>query len=268
MRTETDRGLEITPFEIIYGRRPNLPIDNLLFRENYEKPITNLKEYLDYMFENQENLHLSLQKERQNRFDRNKRAAGEHKLNRTYKVGEKIYLTFPKGKFRPVGGSTKLSHRNDGPYTVLEEIQGGLVYRVKHDVSNYVHTTSVGRMIPVTTMVMPTNAVELPLPDKWKQLIPQRADRINDIPEEKHKEDAQQALREATYEAKEKKADEQTTVKPSKLKFKKNLTSTWKTTTCSSRKTKEQPTSKEKRRARNALRNRKSSQQRKRRKPQ
>ena len=208
-RTTPIDGLEITPFEIIYGRRPNLPIDNLLFRENYEKPITNLKEYLDYMFENQENLHLSLQKERQNRFDRNKRAAGEHKLNRTYKVGEKIYLTFPKGKFRPVGGSTKLSHRNDGPYTVLEEIQGGLVYRVKHDVSNYVHTTSVGRMIPVTTMVMPTNAVELPLPDKWKQLIPQRADRINDIPEEKHKEDAQQALREANDEAKEKKADEQ-----------------------------------------------------------
>ena len=94
------------------------------------------------MFENQENLHLSLQKERQNRFDRNKRAAGEHKLNRTYKVGEKIYLTFPKGKFRPVGGSTKLSHRNDGPYTVLEEIQGGLVYRVKHDVSNYVRDFS------------------------------------------------------------------------------------------------------------------------------
>ena len=34
-------------------------------------------------------------------------------------------------------------------------------------------------------------------------------DRINDIPEEKHKEDAQQALREANDEAKEKKADEQ-----------------------------------------------------------
>jgi len=47
---------------------------------------------------------------------------------------------------------------------------------------------------------MPTN--DLPLPDKWKQLTPQRADRINDIPEAKHNEVTQQALRKANDEAK------------------------------------------------------------------
>jgi hypothetical protein len=200
-RTTPIDGLDITPFEVIYGRKPNLPIDNLLFRENYDKPITNMEEYMNYLFDNQENMFEAVQKERKDRFDRNKRAAGEHKTNRTYKVGDKVYLSFPKGRFRKAGDSMKLSHRNDGPYTVLEEIQGGLVYRLKHDRNGYVHTTSVGRMMPVSTMVMPANAVDLPLSDAWKQLTP-RTDRINDIPEAKQKEETQQALREANDETK------------------------------------------------------------------
>ena len=36
----TYRVLPMTsPFEIIYGRGPNLPIDNILFRENYDGPM-------------------------------------------------------------------------------------------------------------------------------------------------------------------------------------------------------------------------------------
>ena len=34
-RTTPIDGLDVSPFEIIYGREPNLPIDNILFRENY-----------------------------------------------------------------------------------------------------------------------------------------------------------------------------------------------------------------------------------------
>ena len=205
-RTTPIDGLDITPFEVIYGRKPNLPIDNLLFRENYDVPITNMEEYMSYMFDNQESMFKAVQRERKERFDRNKRGAGEHKKNKTYNIGDKVYLTFPPGRFTPIGGSKKLSPRNDGPYTVLEDLLDGLVYRVKHDVTGYITTTSVGRMMLVTKMVMPTNAVDLPLPEKWQQLTPQRADRINDVPEAKDNEDKQQALLEANDEANSKDA--------------------------------------------------------------
>jgi hypothetical protein len=197
-RTSPIDGLDITPFEVMYGRRPNLPIDNMLFRENYEKPINNLEQYMDYMFDNQQSMFAAVQRERQERFNRNKRNAGEHKVNRSFNVGDKVYLSFPKGRFRPPGGSTKLAHRNDGPYTVLEKIQDGLVYKVQHDAKGFIHNTSVARMMPVADMVMPSNAIDLPLPNRWKQIV-ERSDRINDIPEHIYKE-KQQALQKANNE--------------------------------------------------------------------
>jgi hypothetical protein len=183
----------------MYGRKPNLPIDNLLFRENYEQPIENLQQYREYMQANQRNLFAAMQRERSARFVRNKRASGQNKVNRTYEVGDKVYLTFPKGRFRQVGGSTKLAPRNDGPYTVLERIQDGLVYSVQHDATGFIHTTFVGRMIPVTKMIIPSNAIDLPLPDKCKQMV-ERDDRINDMTEQKYLE-KQQELQKANDEA-------------------------------------------------------------------
>ena len=52
-RTTPIDGLDITPFEVIYGRNPNLPIDNLLFRENYSDPLETLSDYMDYLDDNQ-----------------------------------------------------------------------------------------------------------------------------------------------------------------------------------------------------------------------
>ena len=48
-------GLDVSPFEIIYGRGPNLPIDNILFRENYTTPVQTLEEYFDMLHETQLN---------------------------------------------------------------------------------------------------------------------------------------------------------------------------------------------------------------------
>jgi hypothetical protein len=53
-------------------------------------------------------------------------------------------------------------------------------------------------MMPVADMVMPSNAIDLPLPNRWKQIV-ERSDRINDIPEHIYKE-KQQALQKANNE--------------------------------------------------------------------
>ena len=166
-RTTPIDGLDISPFEVVYGREPNLPIDNILFRENYSQPITDIQEYMDMLFEQQDNMFEVVQKARKDRFDRNKRAAGIRKGIPVYQVGDKIYLKFPKGRFRPIGGSTKLSPVNDGPYTVQERLQDGLVYKVQHDSKGYIHNVSVTRMIPVPNMVIPGAAVDLPLSEAW-----------------------------------------------------------------------------------------------------
>jgi hypothetical protein len=43
-RTTPIDGLDVSPFEVMYGRNPNLPIDNIIHRENYDKPVQTLKE--------------------------------------------------------------------------------------------------------------------------------------------------------------------------------------------------------------------------------
>ena len=63
-------GLDVSPFEIIYGRGPNLPIDNILFRENYTTPVQTLEEYLDMLHETQLNMYEALNLARKERFER------------------------------------------------------------------------------------------------------------------------------------------------------------------------------------------------------
>ena len=166
----------------MFGRKPNLPIDNLLFRENYSESIETLPQYMEYMLANQESMYRAVKGERQERFNRNKKAAGQHKKNKNFEVGDKVYLSFPKGRFRISGGSTKLAPRNDGPYTVIEKLQDGLVYKVQHDAKGFIHNASVSKMIGVAGMVIPKSAVDIPLSDRWQQLT-DRTDRINDLTE-------------------------------------------------------------------------------------
>ena len=72
-------GLDISPFEIIYGRGPNLPIDNILFRENYATPVQTLEEYLDMLHETQLNMYEALNLARKERFERIRRTRHKHR---------------------------------------------------------------------------------------------------------------------------------------------------------------------------------------------
>ena len=132
-RTTPIDGLDVSPFEVIYGRDPNLPIDNILFRENYTQPATTLQQFMDFRHENYANMFEVITRTRKERFERNKKAAGLHKGIPIYNIDDKVYLSFAKGHFRPLGGTTKLSPLNDGPYTVVEKLLDGLVYKVQHD---------------------------------------------------------------------------------------------------------------------------------------
>ena len=60
--------LDVSPFEIIYGRGPNLPIDNILFRENYDGPMQTLEQYLTMIHETQLNMYEALNLARKERF--------------------------------------------------------------------------------------------------------------------------------------------------------------------------------------------------------
>ena len=91
-------GLDVSPFEIIYGRGPNLPIDNILFRENYTTPVQTLEEYLDMLHETQLNMYEALNLARKERFERNKKNSSQTPP-RLFKPGDKVYLSTQEDDF-------------------------------------------------------------------------------------------------------------------------------------------------------------------------
>src|SRR3954463_9856864 len=117
---------------------------------------------------------------------RNKQAKGPNKSIPSY---DKIYLHFPKGRFRPPGGSTKLSPNNDGPYTTTAKLLDGLVYTVKHDLLHYISNISVTRIIPASRTIIPSNSSDLP--HRWQQLH-DRDDRLLDIIEQDEEEEKEE----------------------------------------------------------------------------
>ena len=178
--------MDISPFEIIYGRGLNLPIDSILFRENDATPVQTLEEYLDMLHETQLNMYEALNLARKERFERNKKNSSQTPP-RLFKPDDKVYLSYPRGRFRPLHGSTKLSRVNDGPFTVLGDMFQGLVYNLKHDRKKTEELASVGRMIPVEEMVLPDKVTDLPV-QGVKQFDGERTDRLNDLTQQQAKE--------------------------------------------------------------------------------
>ena len=73
-RTTPLDGLNVTPFEIVYGRTPNLPIDNLLARDSCTEPIDTPEQHIAAVVKSREQLLPTVQTERRRRFERNQRA--------------------------------------------------------------------------------------------------------------------------------------------------------------------------------------------------
>lgn len=136
----------ICPFEVLFGREPNLPIDTIIRRESLQQPLTITHHHAQMIKERAITTNTAIRQARRERFDRNRRTMlGKKRLE--FDVGDKVYLSFPKGRFRPLGGVTKFSKRNDGPYTVLERRCEGLVYKIQNDVSGVISNVSMTRLI-------------------------------------------------------------------------------------------------------------------------
>jgi len=156
-------GLGISPFEVMYGRRPNLPVDLLIGRELAEPRPTTADQHREMVLRNAENIFPAIRQARLDRFTKNQRQDGDIK-NRQYVVGDKVYLHYPKGRFRPIGGSVKFAKTNDGPYTITGVRTEGLVYKVRHDATGFVSNVFVGRLIPSESRTWDEVQVSFPAP--------------------------------------------------------------------------------------------------------
>ena len=92
-------GLGISPFEVVYGRRPNLPVDLLIGRELAEPRPTTANQHREMVLRNAENIFPAIRQARLDRFTKNQRQDGDIK-NRQYVVGDKVYL-LSKGSISP-----------------------------------------------------------------------------------------------------------------------------------------------------------------------
>jgi hypothetical protein len=160
-------GSSLTPFEVLFGREPNLPIDNILQRENLRPPVLNTQQHVKSLEATAKDTFATVIGLRKARFERNQKSM-EHVSKIEYKPGQKVYINFPKGRFRPIGGATKFSDVNKGPYTVKEKLCHGLVYKVEHDESKFVSNVSVTRIIAAEARDSWEDSVQFP-EGHWQQ---------------------------------------------------------------------------------------------------
>jgi len=94
-RTTPMDGLDITPFEVLFGREANLPIDTILRRENLQEPVTTQQQHIQMIRERALATNAEVREKRRERFERNRRAmANTRRLEFT--PGDKIDLAFQK----------------------------------------------------------------------------------------------------------------------------------------------------------------------------
>ena len=116
-----------SPYHLVFGRSPKLPLDIMLERVTDDENATSLPEYVQDLHRSleesfklaRENLTLSHSKAK-SRYDKNQRG-------RIFQVGEHVWLYNPAVK---QGVSKKLSCLWRGPHTVIDRV-GDVIYRIQ-----------------------------------------------------------------------------------------------------------------------------------------
>ena len=125
-RTTVNRMTGQTPFEMVYGRQPKLPID--LFFPNEAEPIE--LDHGEYVKEVKERLTLMfelVQLDKQVKLDKSKIAYDRKVRGCDYEVGDKAWLINSEKK---KGVSPKLMKAWKGPYEIIEKL-GPVNYKIK-----------------------------------------------------------------------------------------------------------------------------------------
>ena len=132
LNTTISNATKCTPFEIVYGRNPVLPVDiyfgisdrfcdtDILSTDDYS---SNVRTHLKDLYENvRDNLQVSR--------DKMKRQYDKNVNFQNYEIGEKVWL---KKKNFKVGESRKLSPRKTGPWTIRNKMTNGVTYQIEND---------------------------------------------------------------------------------------------------------------------------------------
>ena len=146
-------GSDLSPFDILYGRHPNLPVDALVARESEETKDWTVDDHVERMYEQQSIVNPLIAEVRLDRFKQNqKRNVGI--VNPQFATGSTVFVSFPKGKLRPKGGTTKFSDKNRGPYEVVGPVdKHRLVYALRHKLTGEVNHFYAGRLISAAEWV-------------------------------------------------------------------------------------------------------------------
>jgi len=135
-RVSTHPTLKVSPYELMFGRTPRLPIDVLLGKETLRisSPVISFEAFKDHVTETRR-LAISLYEDEQSRI-------ATPTYTPTFQVGDEVWLYTPVVK---VGEVKKLKTLWTGPY-MITEVTSPVNYRIHNDKTGKSHHVHVARL--------------------------------------------------------------------------------------------------------------------------
>ena len=107
------RSIDMSPFEAVYGRNPNSPMDLITLPTN-DRFSGDAKDMVDYI----QKLHEKVRKRLEESNKKYKETADKHRRHTEFQEGDLVWINLRKERF-PRGKYGKLHDRGGGPYRVL-----------------------------------------------------------------------------------------------------------------------------------------------------
>ena len=125
-RTALHAATGFSPFHIIFGHSPTLPVDVMLGALPHREP-KDVPAYVSDLHKSLHNTYATVRTHIQSAHDRNKQRYDASKPYLPYTIGDQVWLHVPAVK---AGTSKKFASQWRGPYTVLDKLSA-TNYRIK-----------------------------------------------------------------------------------------------------------------------------------------